>query len=389
MGVVVRQKVEGKGKPWSIFIHQNGKIKQKVIGDKKTADVVAAELRKKLIRGELRLDEEKSKSPEFSAFADRYLQTYAKVKVKQNTWDSYETIIRLHLNPVWKGKRLDEIKRSDVRQLLLEKQADGLRFGTVDNIKALISGIFTYAYEEETIQANPALKMGKHLAKDAEKYNIQFLTQEQVTKFLTTTRQIAPEFYPIFLCAFLTGMRLGEVLGLAWEDVDFTAKQITVRRNYTHCHFDSPKSHKSRCIDMTDQLHQVLSSHRINMLRKFHSKQPAYELPPSFKQHRSIHLVFPCSNGKPSDGDNFRHRVFYDILEKAEIPRIRFHDIRHTFASLLLQKNAPIHYVKEQMGHASITTTVDTYGHITPGVNRQTINKLDEFVPVIAISKTA
>jgi integrase len=91
------------------------------------------------------------------------------------------------------------------------------------------------------------------------------------------------------------------------------------------------------------------------------------------------------------DGDNFRHRVFSQLLEKADVPKMRFHDIRHTFASLLLQQGAPIHYVKDQMGHASITTTVDTYGHVMPNANRNAVNKLDDLAggsvpPALAIA---
>lgn len=234
MAITVRQKVKGKGNPWSIFIHQHGKITQKVVGDKKLADVLAAKLRKELVMGELRLDaEEKNKSPEFSNYADHYIETYAKTTTKQNTWRGYETIIRLHLNPAWKGKQLDEIKRADVKRLLLQKQQDGLKSGTVDNIKALISGIFTNAYEEEILSANPALKMGKYIQKDDRKKNMKFLTKEQIATFLITAQKEAPDHYPLLLCAFRTGMRMGELLGLAWEDVDFNANQITVRRAYS------------------------------------------------------------------------------------------------------------------------------------------------------------
>jgi integrase len=77
-------------------------------------------------------------------------------------------------------------------------------------------------------------------------------------------------------------------------------------------------------------------------------------------------------------GDNFRRRAFRKLLEKADVPQIRIHDIRHTFASLLLSQGEPLHYVKEQLGHASIQTTVDVYGHIVPGSNRNAVNRLDD-----------
>jgi integrase len=89
-------------------------------------------------------------------------------------------------------------------------------------------------------------------------------------------------------------------------------------------------------------------------------------------------LVFCTETGGSLDADNLRHRVFYKLLEKAELRRIRFHDLRHTFASLLLQNGESPAYVKEQMGHSSIQVTVDVYGHLIPGANRQAVDRLDD-----------
>ncbi|MFI4897103.1 MAG: tyrosine-type recombinase/integrase [Phycisphaerales bacterium JB059] len=89
--------------------------------------------------------------------------------------------------------------------------------------------------------------------------------------------------------------------------------------------------------------------------------------------------------GGPRDGDNLRRRVFYRLLEIADVPRFRFHDIRHTFASHLLQQGESLHYVKEQLGHASIQTTVDVYGHLVPGSNRNAVNRLDDATPSLKL----
>ena len=88
--------------------------------------------------------------------------------------------------------------------------------------------------------------------------------------------------------------------------------------------------------------------------------------------------MFPSEAGGPLCGENFRKRVFFPLIELADVRRFRFHDIRHTFASLLLANGESLHYVKEQMGHASIQTTVDVYGHLVPGSNRNAVNRLDD-----------
>ena len=98
--------------------------------------------------------------------------------------------------------------------------------------------------------------------------------------------------------------------------------------------------------------------------------------------------VFCNETGGPVDGDNLRHRVFYPLLGRAGLRRIRFHDLRHTFASLLIQNGESLAYVRDQLGHASIQLTVDTYGHLVPGANRQAVDRLDD-VPDATIRNPA
>ena len=95
------------------------------------------------------------------------------------------------------------------------------------------------------------------------------------------------------------------------------------------------------------------------------------------KNDISDELVFRSPDGKILDPDNLYHRIFLPVLAKAGIRRIRLHDLRHTFGSLLLQNGASIIYVKEQMGHSSIQVTVDTYGHLIPGANVNFVDRLD------------
>lgn len=375
MAVTVRQKIKGRGNPWYVFIHQNKTTRSRSIGDKKEANAIAAKLRKRMFSGQLNLEDNRCQA--FADYAKHYIEDYAKIALKQNTWQGYETIIKLHIAPVWKDKKLNQIKRADVKKLLLEKQQAGLSPKSVENIKALISGIFTHAYEEELLQVNPALKLGRFIQKSDQKKHLNPLTKEQVSVFLATTQREFPEYYPLLLCAFRTGMRLGELMGLAWEDIDFEGNRIEVRRSYSHSNYSTPKSHKSRLVDMSDQLRQVLLSYRSTLTRKLSGRLPVITLPKTFKPE-SIRLVFPNRYGEVMDGNNFRKRIFRKLIEKSDLPAFRIHDIRHTFASLLLSQGEPLNYVKEQLGHASIQTTVDVYGHIIPGSNRNAVNRLDD-----------
>ncbi|MFA5864236.1 MAG: tyrosine-type recombinase/integrase [Phycisphaerae bacterium] len=380
MGVTIRQKTKGKGKPWWIFVSQNNRRWCKRLGDRRAAEAVASALRQKIKAGEFHIDEKArlNRTPEFSQYAQHYLESYAKSVCKYNTWYNYQIIIEKYLIPIWKGKHLDQITRGDVKQFLLQKQQEGLSPKTVENYKALISGLFTHAYEDEILVVNPALKLGRFIQKDDRRKEVRPLNREQVTKFLAKAQELYPRHYPILLCAFRTGLRLGELLGLAWDGIRFDNNTITVKRSYSHGRWSTPKSNKSRIVDMSDQLRTTLLAHRSRLTQRFKRGLPTTKVPNGHKGETEIQLVFPSREGGPTDGDNLRNRVFYDLLEKVDIPKIRFHDIRHTFASLLLQNGESLHYVKEQMGHASITTTVDIYGHLVPGSNRNAVNRLDD-----------
>jgi integrase len=218
------------------------------------------------------------------------------------------------------------------------------------------------------LTVNPAHNLGKVFRKSVPEKSTQFLSKEQSAILLDLAQKEEPEYYDFLITAFRTGMRLGELLGLSWDCVNFETKQIAVKRSFSHDHWDTPKSHKVRHIDMSDGLYAALKKRCATL---------DHELPCNSHKRNIINLVFPDKNGEPINDNIFRRGIFYKLLAAARLPKIRVHDIRHTYASLLLQAGAPIHYVKEQLGHSSITMTVDLYGHCQPGVNRAAINMLD------------
>jgi len=382
VGITIRQKIVGKGQPWHVFIHGKGIIRSKKIGDRKAAEAVASQLRRKMALGEFKLDQqqgaEPKRIPEFSEYVEHYMKAHATPLLKLNTSLGYRVMFDRHLLPVWTGKHLDEIQRRDIKQLLLQKQKDGLAAGTISNILALVSSLFSYAYEEEILKMNPALKLGKFIQKSDSRRHAHFATAEQVAAILNTAKEHFPDHYTFMLCAFRTGMRLGELLGLAREDLNFDASTITVSRSFTHGHWSTPKSHKTRQIEMSDQLKMALQVHLQNLTKRFGGTLPTHNVPGGLKGGTSVHLVFPNEIGGAQSGDNLRSRMFGPLIKKAGVPSMRIHDCRHTYASMLLQAGAPVIFVRDQMGHASITTTCDTYGHILPHSNRNAVNKLDD-----------
>jgi integrase len=130
----------------------------------------------------------------------------------------------------------------------------------------------------------------------------------------------------------------------------------------------TPKNHQRRRADMSAQL-SVLAALRLQQ------RQRALKAGKGASE-----IVFPSTDGTLLDEANVRH-MFYRILEKAQLRRIRFHDLRHTFASLLIQQGESLAYVRDQLGHKSIQITVDVYGHLVPGGNRAAVDRLDDAQP--------
>jgi integrase len=159
-----------------------------------------------------------------------------------------------------------------------------------------------------------------------------------------------------------------------WGDLQFGKDEndpnrfILVQHNYVRREHTNTKSKKARRVDMSKDLRKAFIALRDKQLLGAFLKG---------MNDISDELVFPSPEGGILDPDNLYHRCFLPVLAKAGIRKIRLHDLRHTFGSLLIQAGASIVYVKEQMGHSSIQVTVDTYGHLIPGANISFVDQLD------------
>ncbi len=165
-------------------------------------------------------------------------------------------------------------------------------------------------------------------------------------------------------------MRRGELLALKWGDIDWNHKQIYVRRSIWRGQFVTPKSKRSvRRIDMSPFLSIELKE---------------YFLASPFKS--STDLVFCNDEGKPVDADALVRRQFLPALRRAKIRQVRFHDLRHTNVALRIEQGQNIKYIQNQLGHASIQTTLDRYGHLIKEVNTEQAKKLDSILGFVEYS---
>ena len=366
MGVKAREKPKGSG-IWYIFIEHHGKRRAKKIGrDKRLAIQMAKKIEAKLtLKDTGLLDEEDNQEQVFFCeVAIMWLNDYVKTMRRSSTHERYKGILDNHILPSLGKLPISQIRKGDIRTLLLSKKRD-YATSTVCMIRDVTSGVFNYALDDEIISTNPVTGITKRLGLERDKKEVRPMTLEEVSDFLETCQKYQPEHYPLFLTAFRTGMRMGELLGLKWRDIDFHNKAIDIKRTFKNGQINKPKNGKSRRADMSKQL-----LHTLKILRTKRNKEAL-----AGGTGKIVDVIFH-RKGEHMAQNSLRY-IFKRLLRKAELRDMRFHDIRHTYASHLLSNGHSPVYVREQMGHHSISVTVDIYGHFMPSGNRDAVNSLD------------
>ena len=366
MGVTVRQKTKGKGQSWWVFVAHQGRRISKLVGDKQAAEKVASTIRAKLQLGEFNFEDEKPVRT-FKEYADSWIKVTVPATCKASTLRDYQDILNHHILPIFKDNRITELTRGKIKDFLLDKINKGYAKSTVSHMKDVVSGILNKALDDEVILANPALRIGKMLLKKDGKVFINSLTASELDHLMETANDHFPEHFTLMLLLARTGMRIGEALALQWGDIDFNGRFIEVKRSIVRGTISTPKSGKSRRVDMSLQLTEVLKKHLIISKKK----KLALGL------GENLEYVLTNDKGFPLDKDNWRGRVFNKVLKKAELRKIRIHDLRHTYATLRIQAGHNIADVSNQLGHHSVKLTLDTYYHWMPGKKKTEIDALD------------
>ncbi|MGE5310572.1 MAG: tyrosine-type recombinase/integrase [Nitrospirota bacterium] len=328
---------------------------------------VAKKIQAKLVLGDVGFPEAQT-VPKFSDYADTWLAGYATAALKWSTVENYQYELANHLKPRFGAKRLNEITRAEVKQFIYDSLAKGLAPATVRKFVAYLSSILNQALADEIIKENPTRRLFRLIPNKDRKSDINPLNREELRVFLDKARELYPRYYPFFLCAARTGMRLGELLALEWGAVDFNGRFIEVRQAMSRHRLTTPKNKKIRRVDMSQQLATVLAEHKLEMKKE------------ALRKGRAMpERVFTRESGEPLTATTITSRVFNCCLERAGLRHVRFHDLRHSFASILIHdQKESMAYVKEQMGHHSIQMTVDLYGHLSPEGDKSAVDGLDD-----------
>ena len=292
-----------------------------------------------------------------------WFQDYAKIKVRPSSHQTYQGYIQNHIRPNIGDIPLEKLTSLDLqkfyKKLLTTGRVDrveakgqpkGLSAKTVRNIHQILSSALKLAQEQRLILTNPA--EGCALPR-VEHQEMKTLTTVQLASFFREAR--GSGVFALYYLELATGLRRGELLGLKWEDIDLERGDLRVRRQVSRINgevVEAPLKTKNayRTLPLAEDTVGVLKEQR--------------------KKVGNSPWVFPSPNGGPISPDSVLH-MLHRVLKRAGLPKVRFHDLRHTFATLALQNGVDVKTVSGMLGHFSAGFTLDTYAHITSAAQRQ------------------
>lgn len=270
-------------------------------------------------------------------------------------------------------KRIDEVTAMDIYDLLCSLVDEGRTSKSIDLTRTVLRCCFKVAKLDRLIAENPMndLPRMKYEGNDSvdledteEKPDeVNPYTEEEMVLFIDAAMKYSPYIYgPLFLCGFRTGMRLGELLALRWEHIDWDRGIIKVFRSYRRGKLGKTKTREHRKVEISDQLRSVLRELLARRVAEAGGGQVQSIIFHSKGHYRSQNTV---------------RKAFKKVISITGLPDRRVHDMRHTFASLLLSKGGSLAYIKAQLGHSKLSTTSDLYARFIPGTNRGMVSLLD------------
>jgi integrase len=301
-------------------------------------------------------------------YLDRWLKGSVQGNVKPITYESYERIIRVHVVPTLGRVKLNKLNPLHLQSLYRERLDSGLSARTVQYIHVVMHRALKQAVRWGLVPRNVSEAVDPPRAHRKEMCP---LSPEQARAFLEAAR--GDHLEALYVVALHCGLRQGELFGLRWGDVDLEAGILRVNRSLSRTKdgpaFTVPKTTKSRrTVQLTNGAIEAL---------KRHSERQAEEMVRADALYADQGLVFASEIGTPLNRHNVNGRSFKPLLVRAGLPNIRFHDLRHTCATLLLGKGVHPKFVQELLGHATVAITLDTYSHVLPGMGIQAATAMD------------
>lgn len=319
-------------------------------------------------------------------YMEFWLEEYVELNLAYNTWDNYKMVIETHINPAIGNMQLSSIAPETLQKFINDKHRDGFARRTLTIFHSVLNNAFRQAvYPYKLIRENPMqyVKLPREERKKKTKSDLKIITLDQVQEILDFIGKVNT-FYIPFQIGFHTGLRRGEVSGLEWDRIDLNRGTLEVdqaiTRNDGEWVVGPPKNNSSyRTIQIGTTLISILKDHKLqqkkNRLRYGeHYRKNALKYKPSKHEEFIKEGNFVCTkeNGEFVSPNSIKWSCS-NIQGKLGIG-FGFHSLRHTHATLLLERGAPIKDVQHRLGHARASITIDTYLHLTEKMQNQTID---------------
>jgi integrase len=292
-------------------------------------------------------------------YAARLWLPQIKTTVKPSSAERYKQTLRLDLLPTLKDHKVRLLTRRKIKHLLVSKLAEGYSRATVRLMLSTLRLVLSSAVEDDVIKYNPCQRLGRQLNLQASpgsvvnaEQQVKAFTPEQLERFFEATKQSPIPYGPLFWLLALTGLRVGEGVALRWSDIDVADRKLHIQRTLSAGFLSTPKSGRDRLVDLSERAVTML--HRLQLNRADRAKRFKWTTVPEY--------AFTTRLGEPPSAHRIRVE-FADVLKRAGLPAHHSpHSLRHSYATLLLRNGESLKYVKEQLGHATISLTADLYG---------------------------
>jgi integrase len=301
-----------------------------------------------------------------------WMENVVRGEVAHRTYHNYLSQIRNHIVPRIGKKKLKALKLEDVEGLYRSMIVSGLSPATVRYAHAVMRRALGQAVNRGLVPRNVA--EGASLP-GLDREEARYLTPEQIKSLLEVAKSDRLE--ALYVIAVSCGLRQGELLGLRWDEVDLEARKLTVRRQVQRSRdgsgliFLPTKGKKIRTIRLGSTTVEALRNHGVRQTEEVASAKGLW---------RNLDLVFASTIGTPLDPSNLVGRSFKPLLRRAGLPDVRFHDLRHACASLLLSEGVPLKVVQEVLGHSSASVTMDVYSHVLPDMQEKAAAAMDDLL---------
>lgn len=368
----IYQAVDGRWRAEvSLGYKPDGKVKRKIIYGRTRADV-SASLKKTLREQQLGINVRPERQT-LSDFLQIWLEGTVAPKNRPQTLRSYQWIIESHLKPGLGKLSLEKLGPQRVQDFLAERHASGLSAGTVKHIRATLRAALSQAHRWQLVHQNAAKLV---TVPRGERYKPTVLTPEQARVFLAAAK--SHRNGSLLTTAITLGLRRGEILGLRWTDVDLQEGMLHVRHSLERekgagLRLSPPKSERAkRSLRLPAITLQALVEQRD---RQEVDRQWAGS------RWKDLDFIFTTSIGSPLPPEKVNGELSA-VLTAAKLPKIRFHDLRHTSATLLLSLGVHPKLVQETLGHSTFQLTMDTYSHMMPTLRNEVADRMDSvFAP--------